>query len=127
MSNYPEWWENKVTLYHKEEDSATHVVSWTKTVYSNCFWHTVTRRTLVDGNVVDLRKAVVRIPGTSFNINDGDIIVKEEISDVINEYQTGSRSTDLVNKYKQQGCIKVQFFKLNTMSGFSSPHCYIEE
>lgn len=128
MSSYPSWWDTKVTLYHKTENSITHVVTWSKTTYSNCFWHTITRKTLVDNSVLDIKRAVVRIPGSSFDINDGDIIVKGDVSDIINEYASGQRSTDLINKYKaSKSCIIVSDFRLNTMTGFSTPHCYVEE
>lgn len=128
MSSYPKWWDTKCTLYHKTENSTTHVVTWTKTVYSNCFWHTITRRTLTDNTVVDVKRAVVRIPGTSFDISENDIIVKGEVSDVINEYVSGSRSTDLIKKYKaSKSCIVVSDFRLDNLTGFSRPHCYVEE
>ena len=53
--------------------------------------------------------------GNYFTLGEGDIIVKGEVTDDINEYQTGHRSSDLLKKYKGlQGCMEIQQWSNNT-------------
>ena len=53
-----------------------------------------------------------------FTLAKSDIIVKGEVDDVIDEYANGSRSTDLVKKYKNlQGCIEIDHVSINSDGG----------
>lgn len=61
-----------------------------------------------------------------FTVGLGDIIVKGEVADSIDEYVSGKRSSDLLQKYKMQGCIEVQKVAINTGGGRNSPHYYVE-
>ena len=58
-----------------------------------------------------------------FTLGAGDLIVKGEVEDEINEYQVGSRSNDLLNKYKQlQGCMSIEETSINVGPGRCNEH-----
>ena len=58
-----------------------------------------------------------------FTIGKGDIIVKGEVNDTIDEEQKGHRSNDLLAKYKQlQGCMSVEETAINVGAGRCNEH-----
>ena len=53
----------------------------------------------------------------------GDIIIKGEVDDVIDEYTKGHRSSDILDKYKPlQGCIEVDSVGINVGAGRCMEH-----
>jgi len=142
MSNYPIWWENTLTVYNKYEDKLTNLVTWHRTVLTGCFWKYVGEKLSVGTTVIETNNTVCRIPENPkylpkyqweqlpnfemseyFTFGVGDIIVLGEVEDEINEYVSGSRSTDFVAKYKSlQGCIQIKTLSVDVGAGRCNPH-----
>ena len=116
MNDYPSWWDTTVTLYNKYEDSKGEV-TWYRTVLKGCFWKYHTDYTRIDNATQMTKVLLCRVrasssfienyewyeesdKGSYFTFNDGDILVKGEVEDTISEYTAGSRSSDLLKKYK---------------------------
>ena len=147
MNNYPAWWDKTLTIYNKRIDSATQQVSWYRTILTGCFWKYVNSRYFLgrsnsDGVVVETKDVICRIPKDErfvdkaewkelseqeikehFTLGNGDIIVLGEVEDAIDEYTKGSRSSDLVAKYKElNGCIEVDTYVINVGVGLGMEH-----
>lgn len=146
MSNiYPVWWDTQLTIYNKYEDTQTRLVRWYKTTLSNCFWKYVGNKVVVGDVTLQTNNIICRIPknesfldkyewlqlgnderASFFTLSGGDIIVKGNVDDVIDEYTAGSRSNDLIAKYKKlQGCMQIEQMTIDTGIGRCSEHYYI--
>lgn len=139
---FPIWWETTVTIYNKFTDGNTQLVSWYKTVVSDCFWSLQGTRITMNDVVLDSKSVSCRIPKDAkflekkdwnalsadqkanyFTIGQGDIIVKGSVEDVIDEYQQGHRSTDLLSKYREfQQCMQIEEYSNNTGAGRNNEH-----
>lgn len=138
MSNtYPVWWDTTITLYNKYEDS-TGEITWYRTVLEGCFWKYTTKYERVD-DVVQMTKVLTcRVrrsddflesyewyssldKASHFTFSEGDILVKGEVSDTINEYTSGSMSTDLLKKYKDR-CAQITESTIDTGIGRVCEH-----
>lgn len=147
MSNhYPSWWNTTITIYNKYEDSQTNVVSWYKHVVHGAFWKYSGNKVVVGNVLLETKDIICRIRKDSaflekhewinlpndmmanyYTLSQGDIIVKGEVDDTINEYQSGKRSSDLKKKYKSlQGCIEIQEWSNNTGGGRGNEHYYVK-
>ena len=146
MNIYPAWWDTTVTIYNKFIDPQTKVISWYRTVISNCFWKYVGDKITIGETVIETDNSICRIPkndkyldkyaweNTSndkmskyFTIGIGDILVKGDVSDIINEYESGHRSSDVVAKYKKlQGCMVVEAYSINTGTARGSEHYLVK-
>lgn len=141
-SLYPVWWDTTITIYNKYENTSTNVITWYGTVIPLCFWKYVgdsINQTLTQEDKYD---TICRIPenplyvpnylwkdlseldkASHFTVNLDDIIIKGYVTDTINEYTAGKRSTDIIDKYKKlQGCITVKEFAIDTGEGRCLPH-----
>ncbi len=145
MNNYPVWWDTTLTIYNRYEDPQTQVIHWHRTVVKNCFWKYVGNKVTVGDTTLETNNTICRIPKDSrykdkyewvslpndmmskyFTLGQNDIIVKGEVTDEINEYQSGKRSTDLLSKYKSlQGCILIEQVGNNTGIGRCNEHYYV--
>lgn len=146
MSNvYPAWWDTTLTIYNKFEDAQTRVVSWYKQTLLNCFWKYVGNEITIADVTLQTNNIICRIPKNEaflekyqwlelpndqkanfFTIGAGDIIIKGDVSDIIDEYTAGHRSTDVLKKYKAlQGCMEVERVTINTGAGRCSEHYYV--
>ena len=146
MSNYPIWWDTTVTVYNKYEDAQTHVITWFRKVITGTFWKYVKDTVSINNTVLESKKTICRIRENSaflekyvwlaktteqkanyFTLGQGDIIVKGEVTDTIDEYTDGSRSTDLLTKYQAlQGCMEIDVVSINTGPGRCEPHYRVE-
>ena len=146
MNNYAPWWETTLTIYNRYEDPVTNIVRWFKTTVNNCFWKYIGDKVTVGETVLETNNIICRIPkddrflekyrwselpndemGNYFTLGQGDIIIKGEVDDVVNEYQSGQRSTDLLKKYKElQGCMEVQQTAINVGAGRCNEHYYVK-
>jgi hypothetical protein len=146
MNNYPIWWDTTLTIFNRYEDTQTQLVKWYKTVISGCFWKytgdkvTINETTLETNNTIArIRKDKrflekyewIKVPndlmGNYFTIGAGDILIKGEVDDDIDEYKAGKRSTDIVQKYKDmQGCMIVEEYANNTGAGRCNEHYYVK-
>lgn len=140
--SYPIWWDTTVTIYNKFVDPNTQVVTWYRTVVSDCFWNLQGTKVSVGDVVLDSKSALCRIPkddkflekkdwnalsaddkANYFTIGQSDIVVKGSVDDIINEYQTGHRSTDLLSKYRDyQQCLEISDYSNNTGVGRNNEH-----
>ena len=145
MSKYPAWWDSTITIYNKYTDPTSRVTRWYRHTISNqCFWHNVGSKVNIGEVVLDTESITCRIPEQSdflsafewaslpndeksnyFTLQQGDIIVDGAVIDDIDEYVSGSRSTDIINKYRLKGCITIKDFSINTMTGMVNPHYHI--
>lgn len=143
---YPIWWDSKITIYNKFVDPNTQIVSWYRTVVSDCFWSLQGTKISISDVVLDSKSVVCRIPKEEkflekkdwsalpadqkpnyFTIGQSDIIVKGEVNDVINEYQSGHRSTDLLSKYREyQQCMEINEYSNNTGLGRNNEHYLVK-
>lgn len=142
MGSYPVWWEDTITVYNKHTNPLTQIVTWLPTVLTNCFWKYERTRVMIGQTVVESCRTICRIPENSkfmeksvwesqpddimpqyFTLGEGDIIVKGEVSEVIDEYNAGHRSSDFIAKHKALGdCIKIEAFSNNTKTGTNNKH-----
>ena len=130
MNNiYPDWWNTTVTVYNKYENSAGEV-TWYRTVLKGCFWKYVTHYQRIDNATQMTKVLICRVRKNSkfienylwreladksrrFTFSDGDILVKGEVDDTVDEYVAGSRSSDLLKKYKDR-CVQISECTINT-------------
>lgn len=146
INKYPKWWDTTITIYNKFTDPQTRVISWYRTVLSDCFWKYTGDKITIGETVLETNDTICRIPKNDkyldkyqwealtndnmsnyFTIGVGDIVIKGEVSDIIDEYTSGHRSSDVVSKYKKlQGCIIVESFSDNTGTYRGSEHYFIK-
>ena len=140
MNNYPAWWCDNITIYNRYEDPTTNIVTWHQSVLCNCFWQNNYQMMKLGDVQLDTDSIICRIPQTckyisreqwnsqlsnKFTLAQGDIIVRGVVDDIINEYADGQRSTDLVEKYKNRGCMIIERFSDNTGFGRGIPHYHV--
>lgn len=143
---YPVWWDKTLTIFNKYEDRTTNQIFWFKHVVNNAFWKEAGNKITINNVELGTNEIICRIRKDStflenyqwaeltteeksshFTLNEGDIIVKGEVTDNINEYESGHRSTDLLGKYKAlQGCLKISQFVINVGKGRCNEHYYVE-
>ena len=146
MNSYPEWWNQTLTIYNKFTNPETRVVTWYKTVVEKCFWKYTGNKLTVGETTIETDTTLCRIPKDTkyidkheweelpdeqksayFTLGPGDIIVKGEVEDVVNEYESGNRSSDLLTKYRKlQGCMLVERCSVNTGVGRGMEHYYVK-
>lgn len=145
MNDYPMWWNTTITVYNKYQDPQTQIIRWYRTTLDNCFWQNRFQRMKVGGVEVETDAIICRVPESAafkqkqvwnstpsdlksnyFTFAQGDIIVNGEVSDEIDEYRNGYRSSDLVEKYKWQGCMIVDRLNINVGIGLGLPHYHVE-
>ena len=140
--SYPVWWEDTITVYNKYTDPLTSITTWFPTVLTNCFWKYERSRVTIGQTVVESCRTICRIPQNQkfmsksewmaqpsdvkpqyFTFSEGDIIVKGEVDEAIDEYSAGHRSSDFIAKYKALSeCIKVETIAINTKTGTNDKH-----
>lgn len=145
-SNYPIWWDTTVTIYNRYENSQTQLVSWYRHVVHNCFWKYVGDKINVNNVVLETNNIICRIPKNDsfrekyqwveipndlitnyFTLGQGDIIVRGEVDDIIDEYTAQHRSNDLISKYKKlQGCMTIDQIAINTGVGRNNEHYFVK-
>lgn len=142
---YPVWWDATITLYNRYEDPQTHVNLWSRHVLTDCFWKYTGDKVKLGDAILDTTFTICRVPQDEnfkpysewvkvpsdkryeyFTFSQNDIIVLGEVEDVIDEYQAGHRSTDLLAKYKNlQECMQIESVSINTQTGVNNPHYYV--
>ena len=134
---YPVWWETTVTLYNRYE-ATNGEITWYRTVLEGCFWKYETDYNQVD-DVTQMTKVLlcrvrksadylenfewqeISDKNSYFTFNEGDILIRGEITDTVDEYVKGSRSSDLLNKYKDR-CAVITECRNNTGTGRVCEH-----
>lgn len=148
MSNeYPIWWETTITIYNRYDDPTTDIVTWYRTVLHNCFWKASGDKVSIGQVILDSKSVLCRIPKNDsymdrfewiqldttdeaksdyFTLGIGDIIVKGECTDEINEYAAGKHSSELLEKYRPyQKCMEIEDLAINTGTGRNNEHYYV--
>ena len=137
MNNYPEWWNTTVTLYNKYE-SSNGEITWYRTVLTGCFWKYVTEYSRIDNATQMTKVLLCRVrkskdflenfewqeqsdKSSYFTFNDGDILVRGEVEDTIDEYTKGQRASDLLTKYKSR-CAEITECAINVGAGRVNEH-----
>jgi hypothetical protein len=144
VSNYPEWWNATITVYNKYEDPTTRRITWYKTVLQNCFWKYTGNKIVVGETAIETNTTICRIPvnpaflenyqwndtedkSEHFTFGTGDILVKGEVTDEIDEYASGFRSSDILTKYKKRGeCMVIDRCAINVGPGRGLEHYYVK-
>ena len=143
VSKYPEWWDTTITVFNKYEDPGSRRITWYKTVIHNCFWKNTGNTIVVGETTLDTNAILCRIPRHNsfiekylwndlsdksgyFTLSGGDLIIKGEVDDVINEYASGQRSSDVLAKYKKlQNCMTIEQCSVNAGMGRGLEHYYV--
>ena len=143
--SYPIWWDTTITVYNKYKDPVTALITWYNTTLAGCFWKNTGNKVTVGDVQLETNSTICRIPKNDaflerylweqltndtmkdhFTLSPGDIIVLGEVTDEIDEYTKGKRSTDFIAKYKKlQGCITIQSWANNTGIGRNDKHYYV--
>ena len=92
------YWNEVITLFQKNT-APDGTVRWNKSTLEGCFWKNKQNRSRSDGAEFKLTSTVCRIPTPCPAVKIGDILVRGAVSDEIDEYAAGRRSTDLMAKY----------------------------
>ena len=142
MNNYPEWWNDTITVFNKHTDPTTDIVTWHKTVIDDCFWKEAGVKVMVGNTMIDTNSVICRIrvsddfidpmtwqnmedvDGEGFTLQPGDIIVKGEIPDIIDEYTKGQRASDLMEKYVN--CLMIDMATINVGGGRGNEHYLVK-
>lgn len=148
MSNFPfPWWDKTITIYNKYIDPTTQRISWYRTVVHNCFWKAENDMfsmgrygVSVIGVLTETKAIICRIPKDKrfvekrtwetlsdktnrFTLANGDIIVLGEVTEEIDDYTPGKRSTDLIAKYKDYDeCLEIDKYVNNVQTGSTLNH-----
>lgn len=145
MNSYPAWWDTTLTVYNKYENKLTNQITWYRTVLTGCFWKYTGNKVTINDTVLETDNTIARIPenekflekyewvelpadtrGNYFTLSEGDIIIKGEVTDEIDEYRAGERSSDLIKKYKSvRGCIQIDGIAVNTGTMRVDPHYWV--
>ena len=143
---YPEWWDTTITIYNKFTDPITDRVRWYRTVVTGAFWKYVGDKISIGKTVIETNNIICRIRkdekfkeqyqwlqipndemGKYFTLGEGDIIIKGEVTDTVDEYKNGHRSNDLKAKYKSlQGCMTIERVAINVGAGRCEEHYYVK-
>ncbi|MBO6272803.1 hypothetical protein J6O48_08505 [bacterium] len=146
MNNYPSWWDTTITIYNRYEDKQTNLVTWFRHKVDGAFWKYTGDKVVINNTVLETKNIICRIRkddaflekhewiaipndqmSNYFTLSQGDIIVKGEVNDEIDEYVSGKRSTDLKKKYKDlQGCVEIQEWSNNTGGGRGNEHYFVK-
>lgn len=134
-------WNKTVTLYNKFEDQNGQI-SWYRHCLKNCFVKRTVKKANVGGTQTAKFDYIIRIPkqsnylpafdwvkiaeslkGEYITLQGGDLIVLGDISEEINEYANGERSSDFIAKYQALGSVFVNSININT--DLPGPHYLI--
>jgi hypothetical protein len=146
MNIYPTWWNTSVTLYNRQDDAQTDVVRWYRHNIDGTFWKRIKDKVAIGETVLETDKIICRLrkdesymeksewmklpndtKSNYFTLGQGDIIAKGSVDDDINEYQSGHRSNDFLEKYKSgEGCFVVSTVVDNTGGGRGQEHYLVE-
>lgn len=146
MNIYPSWWNTPITVYNKFEDPQTNIIQWYRKQLDGAFWKNVGQKVNIGDTVLETNSIICRIRKSDlfkekyewdelandiksdfFTLGVGDIIIRGNIVNEIDEYTKGQRSSDLIARYKAlQGCIQIERVSINVDGGRGQEH-YLAE
>ncbi len=129
------FWNKTITLYNRFEDEKTGLITWHRHKIEHCFF----KNTKSGANIGNVQRfsseSIVRIPEQHnylppfewlkladskrpecMTLQVDDIIVPADVSDEIDEYSQGTRSSDLLAKYKSLGALRIKSVNINTVA-----------
>ena len=126
------FWNRTVTLFNKYEDEQTGLIKWYRHVLNDCFFKTTNNAINVGGVQLQTDENIIRIPENSnyiepykwvhlfedekkqkFTLKSGDLILLGEVTEEIDEYTNGKRSTDIIKKYAVLGSVFIKSVNIN--------------
>ena len=126
------FWNRTITLYNKHEDELTGVIKWYRHTLSDCFYKGTNNTVNVGGVQLQTDDTVVRIlekpnylppykwlqlpndeKNKAFTLKSGDLIFLGDITEEIDEYSKGKRSTDIIQKYSAIGSMFIKSVNTN--------------
>lgn len=126
------FWNRTITLYNKREDEQTGVIRWYRHSLDNCFYKSTNNKINVGGVQLQTDDNIIRIPeqsnylsphkwlevpndkaGDFLTLRGGDLIFLGDVSEEIDEYTPGKRSTDIIQKYSVMGCVHINSVNIN--------------
>ena len=125
-------WNKIITLYNKYEDSSSDEIIWHRHTIENCFYKATKNKVNIGNTQVVSDNSIVRIPAQDnfvppnewntlseternkyITLQAGDLIVLGEITEEIDEYTDGKRSSDLIAKYGLLGSMFIDSCNIN--------------
>ncbi len=126
------FWNKTITLYNKREEAETGLIKWYRHTIDNCFYKTTNNTVNVGNAQLKTDDNVIRIPiqenyvaphewnalsdeemRRHITLQGGDLIVLGNVTEEIDEYTTGKRSSDLIAKYKTLGTVFINSVNVN--------------
>lgn len=134
-------WSKTITLYNRHEDAQTGEIAWYRHIIRHCFIKNGRTAVYGSNSVKSESKNVLRIPKQKnymspdqwlsfadktnrLTLQLGDIIIFGEVSDTVDEYTQGKRSSDLISKYNYLGAMMIEYILINT--AMAKPHYHVE-
>lgn len=125
-------WEQTITVYNKYEDEQTGLIKWYRHKLNNCFYKNTNNKINVGSVQIQTDNSIVRIPAhsdylppfewlnlpndkkpTKLTLQTGDLIFFGDVSEEIDEYTVGKRSSDLIAKYNTLGSMYIVSANIN--------------
>lgn len=125
-------WDKTITLYNRSEDEQTGVIKWYRHNLNECFFKRTNNKISVGAVQLQTDNTIIRIPaqsdflppyewaelpndkkGNYMTAQSGDLIFLGNVTDEIDEYTKGQRSSDLIAKYKALGSVFVTSVNIN--------------
>ena len=141
MSNYPVWWDTTVTIYNQYTDPVSNKITWFRHVITGCFWKNESIQITLGNTAISANSTICRIRkqdnyldryswaklpndqmGNYLTLGRGDILIKGEVEDEIDEYAKGKHANDLLIKYKDLEYMKAEEFTINVGAGRCEEH-----
>lgn len=126
------FWDKTITLYNKYEDTQKGIIKWYRHKLERCFYKVTNNMVNVGSIQMQTDDNVIRIPEQKnylaphkwvelpddeifgfMTLQTGDLIFLGDISEDIDEYTTGKRSSDFIEKYKSLGSVFVKSVNIN--------------
>lgn len=126
------FWNRTITLYNKHEDEQTGLIRWYRRSLNNCFYKSTNNTINIGGVQLQTDDNIIRIPeqpnylppykwlqvpndekSQVFTLKGGDLIILGDVSEDIDEYTQGRRSTDIIKKYSLLGSVFIKSVNSN--------------
>lgn len=118
------YWRETVTLFHRTIASNGEV-SWSKRYCYNCFIKFANAVEREDGHATQEGYSLCRFSAVIPNIATGDIVAKGKLTDTIDEYTDGSRSSDFLESHNGTA-FSVVGIRTNDEYGAPLQHTFVE-
>lgn len=146
MNHYPSWWNETITVYNKYKDPVSNLITWHRHIVNGAFWKDVGNKVTIGDTVIETDAIICRIrkddeflpnyewiklPNDEmdeyYTLGKGDIIIRAEVEDEVDEYTNGHKASDLIRKYKDlQGCMTIDKVTINIEGGRGNEHYLVQ-